>query len=61
MVCEIADHGREAVMAEMVVAGDSEIGSDKWFQNAVELSRFYKGDPTEDLTVCAQKTVDRIN
>eukprot|EP00972_Heterocapsa_arctica_P056342 8311450-Heterocapsa_arctica.AAC.1 len=44
----------------MVVAGDSEIGADKWFQNAVELNRFYIGDKTEDLTVCAQKTVDRI-
>eukprot|EP00972_Heterocapsa_arctica_P014043 2069002-Heterocapsa_arctica.AAC.1 len=61
VTCDIDDNAREAVMAEMVVAGDSEIGADKWFQNAVELSHFYIGDPTEDLTVCAQKTVERIN
>eukprot|EP00972_Heterocapsa_arctica_P047721 7039155-Heterocapsa_arctica.AAC.1 len=47
-------------MAEMMVAGDSDIGTDMWFQNAVELNRFYIGDKTESLTVCAQKTADRI-
>eukprot|EP00972_Heterocapsa_arctica_P037956 5586631-Heterocapsa_arctica.AAC.1 len=49
-VCDIDQAGREAVMSEMVVAGDSEIGTDKWFQNAVELNRFFKGGPLDGLT-----------
>eukprot|EP00972_Heterocapsa_arctica_P042317 6237331-Heterocapsa_arctica.AAC.1 len=39
---------------------ESEIGLDKWVQNAVELSRFFKGGPLDNITGSAQKTVDRI-
>eukprot|EP00972_Heterocapsa_arctica_P002561 374197-Heterocapsa_arctica.AAC.1 len=50
VTCEIDGDACEAVMAEIMVAGDSDIGTDMWFQNAVELNRFYIGDKTTNLT-----------
>eukprot|EP00972_Heterocapsa_arctica_P051817 7622306-Heterocapsa_arctica.AAC.1 len=44
----------------MVVADDSEIGINKWFKDAVEMGRFFKGGSTDDLTACTIKTVERI-
>eukprot|EP00972_Heterocapsa_arctica_P023478 3458367-Heterocapsa_arctica.AAC.1 len=41
----------------MVVAEQSEIGLDMWFRSAVEMGRFFKGGPTDDLTACTKRTV----
>eukprot|EP00972_Heterocapsa_arctica_P046881 6920177-Heterocapsa_arctica.AAC.1 len=44
----------------MVLADQAEIGLDKWFKDAVETGRFFKGASTDDLTACTIKTVERI-
>eukprot|EP00972_Heterocapsa_arctica_P036411 5359770-Heterocapsa_arctica.AAC.1 len=44
----------------MVVADMSEVGFDMWFRSAVEMGRFFKGGPMDDLTACTKKTVDII-
>eukprot|EP00972_Heterocapsa_arctica_P036907 5433974-Heterocapsa_arctica.AAC.1 len=59
-VCDIDDAHKEAVMSEMIIASDGDIGMNRWYRDAVELSRFYKGGPSDNLIVCSQMTAARI-
>eukprot|EP00972_Heterocapsa_arctica_P034427 5069271-Heterocapsa_arctica.AAC.1 len=52
--CEINDHAREQVLGEMMVASQSEIGTNEWFRTAVETQRFFKG-VDENLSMCTKR------
>eukprot|EP00972_Heterocapsa_arctica_P028224 4151643-Heterocapsa_arctica.AAC.1 len=49
-----------AVLSEMCIANDGELRTSRWFHDAVELGRFYRGGENDDMTVCLQRSAARV-